>query len=57
MTCLAGTVFRNSDTGILGVNPADGMGLYPQLGCVFICKYNPCGACAKTTSISVTLNI
>jgi len=29
MTCLAGTVFGNSDTGILGVNPVDGMGLYP----------------------------
>jgi hypothetical protein len=47
MTCLPETVFGSSDYGIVDINPADGVGLYPHLGCVFICKFNPCGACAR----------
>jgi len=47
MTCLTGTVFGGSDYGTVDVNPADGVGLYPQLGCAFICKFSPCGACAR----------
>jgi len=47
MMCLTGTVFGSSDYGTVDINPADGVGLYPRLGWVFICKFNPCGAYAR----------
>lgn len=45
-TYVTRTVFGNSDTGIVDVNPTDCVGLYPQLGGIFIFKYNPCSASA-----------
>jgi hypothetical protein len=54
MTYLTGTVFGSSDYGIVDINPADCVGLYPQLGCVFICKFNPRGASARLPQLHHT---